>query len=345
MPKTIEKDITKKEKKQKVINLKEIVFNSSNLALTLCLVIVCLLFIPTLNRQWLIYDDRIIYENLYFSTPKTFGEIFEILDSFGFKFNLISSNVIYSSNFVVRTCPLANVFWLTINFIFQNKDPVLYHSVNLILHLINTCIVFHILKFVLGNKTNQILIPILTLLWATHPVIMESVLLTSNSGATFTYMFFFAFLLDFLKNKDRNTSTLRKTLIPILYLTAMLTNEYIITLPFVLFAISFYKNYKTNPLKMAITISLKETLPYFTGFVIYLIYFFFFSSYRSNNFSAGSQLIVFTERVFWLAPQIFFHFLTLILYPKILSIDQTLFVKLGKTLFDPYSVFCILFFF
>lgn len=325
-------------------SIKEFLKKLTNIDLIVCLSIVTLLFIPTLVRPWLIYDERIISEGIYFPTAKTFGEIFEIIESFGLNFNVNSSNTIYTSNHVTRTCPLAQVFGIIISFFF-NKNPFLFHIFNLTLHLINTCLVYFILKTILGN-TKRVLLIILTTIWAVHPVVMEPVLLSINCGATFSYMFFFALLLDFLINKENGVKTdsdFRTILIPIIFLIPMLINEYIIALPLIIFIFSFYSTYKLNPFKKAFKLSIKETKPYFYGLILYVIYFLFLTKYRTSQAFLGNELIVFLERVFWLAPQIFFHMINLVIYPKVLSIDQTLFVKLGKTLFDPYSIFCIVF--
>lgn len=312
------------------------------LDLIVCLLVVCGLFIPTLIRPWLIYDERILYEGIYFPTPNTIGEIFEIIKSFGLNFSVLSSNTIYTSNYVTRTCPFGQIFGMLISFFFK-KDPFYFHVFNLTLHLINTTLVYFILKLLTNNK--RFLVIVLTLIWATHPVIVEPILLSINSGATFTYMFFFAFILDFLINKHKNTSILRLLLIPILFLIPMLTNEYIVTLPFVLFIISTYGLYKNNSFKETLKRAIQETLPYFLGFLLYVIYFFFFTYYHISQAPTNSYFVIFLERVFWLAPQIFVHILKLILYPAKLSVDQTIFVNLGKSLTDLYSTLCIIIFF
>ena len=118
--------------------------------LLFCLLIVLVLFIPTLTRPWLIYDERIIYNNLYFPTPASFGNIFEIFSNFGSNFNIISSNSIYSSNYINRTCPLCLLMWMFTVFFLQ-KQPILFHLLNLSLHILNTILVYYILKISLGD--------------------------------------------------------------------------------------------------------------------------------------------------------------------------------------------------
>ncbi|MBI3591292.1 MAG: hypothetical protein HY094_07965 [Candidatus Melainabacteria bacterium] len=57
---------------------------------------------------------------------------------------------------------------------------------------------------------------------------------------------------------------------------------------------------------------------------------------------AKTPLEVTLERIFWLAPQIFLHFLKLIFFPITLSIDQTAQVKFSHYLFHPYAILCFL---
>ena len=313
--------------------------------LLICLAVILLLFIPTLSRPWLIYDEKIIFDNSLFPSPISFSELLETFKEFGLNFNLISSNAIYSSNSVIRSAPFSLVLWTFINFFFK-KNPFSYHLVILILHMINVFFVYLITKKLTDIPKKSLLgklIPaILASIWAVHPAIIESILLSTNVGALFSYSFFFGFTLDFLVNKI-NKSLIRKILIPVIFLIPMLTNEYIITMPFVLFIVSFQQLFQVEDLKTSIKKSFQYTIPYFTGIIIYVIYFLFFSHTRTSQPLQGNEFLIFLERVFWLSPQIFLHSLKLVFYPRLLSIDQTLFVHLGKALFDPYSIFCFVF--
>ena len=233
-------------------------------------------------------------------------------------------------------------------FYFQ-KQPLLFHLFNLSIHLLNVILIYYILRVSLGsaiskNSLKRFLPATLTLIWAVHPVIVESVLLSTNFGATLSYSFFFAFILDFLINKRKNNSLIREFIIPVIFLIPMLTTEYIVVLPFVLFIISFYDTYKNNSFKKAFKLSFRETKPYLTGLLLYIIIYSVVLTGKITQPVIGNQFIIFAERVLWFAPQLFVHFLKLVFYPHILSTDQTLFVHLGKTLFAPYSIFCILIF-
>ncbi len=310
------------------------------LSLISVFLITLVLFGPTLNRPWLTYDERVITDESYFPIPTSFNEIGEIIQSFGLNYSVQSSNILYSSNNVTRSCPLSIILNLLISF-FCQKNSLLYHLLSLSLHLINVCLVFFILKYFLS--CNRYLLILLASIWAIHPVILESVLLGTNFLALFAYMFLFLFLLDFIRNKEKNNSLYRQLIIPTLFLIPMLANEYIVSLPFILFIFSFYETYQNNPIKKALYLSLQHTKPYFFGFFLYLIFFFFISNYSISQTPSNNYFILFVERVCWLSPQIFFHLVKLIFFPLKLSIDQGIFVHLGHSLFDPYSNFCILF--
>lgn len=317
-----------------------------SLSLLACLTIILILFVPTLYRPWLIYDEKIIFDNSFFPSPINFSEIVETFKQFSLIFNFNSSNAIYSSNSIIRSSPISLILNTLINF-FLKKNPFSYHLLILILHIVNTVLVYLIIKtisnFQQNGYLNNIFLFLLTTIWAIHPVILESVLLSTNFPRLFTYIFFFSFFLDFLKNSEKNASLKRRILIPLLFLIPMFSTECMIVLPFVLFVTSFQQTFPANTLKASIKKSFNYTLPYFTGAIIYLFYFLFLSHTGTNHPLQGKAFIVLLERIFWLSPQIFFHDLMLILYPKTLSIDQTLFVHLGKTLFSPYSIFCLIF--
>ena len=331
--------------------LKTLLFDIKNWDVIVCFLIIFILFFQSLFRPWLIYDERTIYEGFHFGSPTSIGELFEFIENFGLNFNIISSNLMYSSNYVTRTSPFGQLLGTILSLLFK-KIPLLWHLFNLTMHLINSFLVFLILKsFIIKDKTKKasvtqrLILVLLTLIWAAHPLNTEPVLLGTNFGALFSYMFFFSFLLDFILNREINRNSLyREFLIPIIFLIPMLTNEYIVTIPFVLFIISFWMNYKEFNFKKALNLSFKETRPYFYGLLLYCLYFVFLTNFKTSYSLEQNSLAAFLERIFWLAPQIFFHFIKLILFPLKLSIDQTIFVKLGHSIFDPYSLFCILFF-
>ncbi len=309
--------------------------------LLICIGVILLIYTHSLNRPWIFYDEDAIYDEIVLPISSSFPEAIEVIKSFGFTNNLSSSNFLYSSNSVNRI-NLLDIPIRSLTGLFLDKNSFSYHLLNLILHILNTSFVFLILRTVFSNFKNRLVIILLTLSWACHPAHVESILLSTNANATLSYLMFFILFYDFLKNKNKNNSKLRLTILPFCFLLPMLMNEYIITLPVILFTYSAFENYKLTSLKPSIKVAIKETLPYLIGLFIYLIYFVF-SNYKFFQASSFNPVILFFERIFWLSPQIFFHYIKLAFFPKVLSIDQTSFVLFGKSLFNPYSVFCLFF--
>ena len=318
------------------------------LDLSLCLLIVFGFFIPTLSRQWLFYDERLIYNNTYFPITGSFSEIFEITKHIGNNFNVISSNPIYSYIYLIRGCPL-NIYIISFFSFLLKRSAFHYHLLALFIHLINTGLFFFILKTLFKKEnfkslTNRFLLIGFTLLWALNPLILEAVLLTTNYTACISYLFLFGFLLEFLTNGESD-NLLRKILIPFIFLIPMLNNEYLVSLPFLVFLFSFYKSFKNNNLKKSLRISFNQSNPYFIGLFFYALFFSIVSSSQIVQSSKYNQLVIFFERIFWLTTQIFMHYLKLLVFPKTLTTDQSVLVYLGKSIFDPYSIFCTSVFF
>ncbi len=67
-------------------------FNKELIGLYVCLVAIFIFFIPTLIRPWLIYDERIFADGIYFPFSNSISEMFEILNTFGLNFTVSSSN-------------------------------------------------------------------------------------------------------------------------------------------------------------------------------------------------------------------------------------------------------------
>lgn len=310
--------------------------------LILCMLIVFIFYSFTLNRPWIIYDEDFIYKEIYVPIASSFNEIFEILGLFGLVNNFTSGNFIYSSNSVVRTNIFDLPILMFIAFLFK-KNAFSYHLLNLILHISCTLLVFLILKkwFSYFAKLNLFLISILTLIWALHPVHVETVLLATNIGPLISYLTFFILFYDFLCNKEKNTSLIRRIILPLIFLFTMLRNELIATLPMLLFIFVFFEGIKNKSLKTAFITAWQQTLPYLIGLFLYIFYFLF-SNYSFYQLTQNNFHILTLERIFWLAPQIITHHLKLIFYPKELSIDASAYIKIARELLDPYPITCLL---
>ncbi len=313
------------------------------IGLIFCFIVISLIYLHTLNRPWIFYDEITIPEEIHIPISTSLGEIFEIIKLFGLGNGFSSGNLLYSSNSVYRHLPLGSPFLLIINFLLK-KNGFLFHCTNLLLHLANTTIIYFLIRkcFSKNGFIYTFLTLILTLLWAIHPINTESILLSSNIGAILTYLIFFLLFYDFIKNKHYKKSISKTSVIITVYLLSIaLLGEYLIVLPLVTYTYSFLENYKDNSFLESIKASLKENIPYLIGLTLYSIYFFI-SGYNFPQQTNLNSISLVLERIFWLSPQILIHYIKIIFYPRILTIDQSGYIMLSHSLIGSYSLFCFL---
>lgn len=328
--------------------------------LFLTLGLIFLFFYPTLFYKVKAYDELIPFKEVLLPSCFSLSEIFELISLLGLHNHFEATNTMYSNIVSLRCNPLGNLLQMLIQCFFK-KNPFNYHLYSLVLHLINTVILFqlitrasNIFKSTNSNQSQNfyrlLLISLLTIFWSTHPANIESVLLLTNANIvlsyTFcllaTYLYLSAIPNDF---KLVKLSLPRSSVIFILYLLGLFTAEFHFLLPFILISYTTAINYFFN--KKSLLSSFKQSLlsamPFVLGVIIFIISFLF--SHTSKNISIQSNLSLILERILWLAPQIIFHLIKLVFLPIKLSIDQSLLVNLGRSYFDPYSIFCVLFIF
>ena len=204
MAKTVKNQFKTKKKKPFVTSPDFLYFSGT-------VFIVFLIYFFSLFRPWLPFDERLIYEEAFFPIPARFEEIFEIINSFILKAHMISVNVFFSNLITLRCNPLASAIIVFTSFFFQ-KNPFLYHLLQLSIHLINTALVYLILKKTFSilntDKTNNNFIlsgiSLFTLLWALHSAGTEAILLTTNWTTILTYSFCLSFILYEISKIKKN---------------------------------------------------------------------------------------------------------------------------------------------
>ena len=309
--------------------------------------IVFLIYSFSLFRPWLPFDERLIYEEAFFPIPTRFEEIFEIINSLILKSHIISTNVFFSNIVTLRSSPITFALIVFISFFFK-KSAVLWHLLQLCIHLINSILVFLIFKksiTILNPKRvpgnfEYLTISIVTLLWALHSANTEAILLVTNWTTLLTYTFCFCFLLYEISHQRNQT-----LFVSLLFFILMFLTEYGYTLPLIILFIAFAYGIRTSkPIKESATNALKASMPYFIG----LFLFFLFSVCKAD--SAISNIIrtqntnayAFIERNLWFVPQLFIHFVKLLFFPKTLSLYQSTLVHLSNSLFSKHSILCSL---
>jgi len=310
--------------------------------LLICISIVVAIYSHTINRPWIFYDENVIYEETAVPMATSFSEIAETINEFGTSYSFTSGNFLHSSNIVYRKINLGAPYLLLLAFLLK-KSAVLYHLANLFFHLVNVIIVYLILNnCILKNSLpKRILTIAFTLVWALHPVQVESVLLSSNIGATVCYSICLVLFYNFIRQKHRVYPIPKSFLIFFIFIiTAIMLHEYIIILPLIFLIYSFFNHYLENNIKSSLIKSIKEAHPLLLGLVTYLAFLLLTSNHDFNQQGLSKPLLLSLERIFWLSPQIIIHYLKLIFFPQILSIDQSAYVKLADSVFSPYSILC-----
>ena len=318
--------------------------------LFLVTLITFLFFFSTIFYKVKLFDEIVPFKETYLPACFSFGELVELISLLGLHQHFEATNTLYSNIISLRCNPFGNLLQLLIQFIFK-KNPVYYHTYSLILHLINSGIVFLLIKRVserfkvsIENKKALTIVSLLTLFWSLHPTNIESVLLLSNANIILSYTLCLTALFIFLK-PEASSSTLRFSplksfIIFLLYLGAQFTAEFHFMVPFILIGyltvIEIWLNHK--PITESLKRSFINTMPFIIAMVIFVL--FFTLSNTGTNIKKQESILLILERVFWLSPQVLFHFIKLFFFPLKLSVDQSLFVKLGKSLFSPYAIFC-----
>ncbi len=210
-------------------------------------------FSPVISNQFINLDDnKFIYEN---DLIKSFNseQIVEI-----FKANIFSP----------WYKPLVYLSW-AIEYQFFQLNPTVFHLNNLLLHIINSIFVFYIILIILKklfakSNRNQWIAFFIAMLFAVHPMKVESVAWAMERKDVLYSFFFLSSILCYL----RYISTRKISLLIIgslLFGFGLLSKSMIITLPFVLFIIDYLFRRKFN-YKLLV-----EKIPYFIVFFCGLI--------------------------------------------------------------------------
>lgn len=328
------------------------------------LVLTFLVYFFSLFREWQAFDERVIYKETIFPIPISFSEISDIIQNFVFGYHVESTNTFFSSFITIRSNPIAGALYVFVSF-FLKKSAFLYHLLALLLHLMNTFLVWVIFSktikiFNLALLQKNLFISIFTLMWSLHGAHTEAVLLTTNWGALFTYGICLIYLSHELSQILKNNFKLtikRFFWISIFFCLTMFLTEYGYPLPAILFFIYFAYSYRNwGSFRRSLFTALRLCSPYIAGIALFTLFSLGrpdppLANFTSNHIHAVlsklnvSEWYFFVERNLWLTPQIFVHLLKLIFFPITLSTYQSNLLPITKTLIESYSIFCTLFYF
>ena len=275
----------------------------------------------------------LIYSNT-FKSPFTFDDYKVILDKNDIKMNSIFTRFNESRYF--------GLISLAINYKCNKLNQFGYHLVNILIHIINTILVYVLVKKILTIANNQLeerlkqgITIIVSLIFLVHPIQTQAVNYICQRFTSLAALFSIVSILFYLKfrSSDKNRQLLLIASL-IACLLAFKTKENTATLPLIVAAIDilFFTDLKYTKERLLIF------LPYFAMMVIILLSFININESVEDIFSdmkAASHVTVALSRTqyFLTEQRVIVKYIGLLLFPANQSIDY--YYPFSKSLFEP----------
>jgi protein O-mannosyl-transferase len=197
--------------------------------LLIILAITCIVYFPALANSLLLWDDHsYIWENPYLRNFD-FAKVFS-----------------FSTYYLGHYHPLTMLWYHLEYLVFPKGEPGIcggmnpfwFHLNNIILHLLNTSLVFFVV-YELKNKKEWVTAAVTALLFGIHPMHVESVAWVAELKDVLYSLFFLGSVLIYIRYLRSGRFTLL-ALSFLLFLLSDLSKEQAITLPALLFVIDYY---------------------------------------------------------------------------------------------------------
>ena len=295
------------------------------------ILITCLIYSVSLTFGFRNFDEDVIIKDFY--TNKTLGEYLEKYLLTNFSGITSAYGSAFSSIRNIHWCPLERPLFYIVNYLFK-ANPFFFHTLGLILHL--SAAIFFILFAYNFTKSKNIAL-FSGIIWAIHPVNVEPVIWATNWPALLGATLYF-FTLNYVTvtiQKEKVNFKHIAFIAAILFLIQILLIEHCISLPIILWAVSYFIFQKTNNSSPA-SKAFKIFIPSFAIALVYLCIRFFLISNDAST-QGGS----FVERVLFITPQVLIHHLKLFFFPMQLSIDQLDLLDLDNSFLGIYHISCM----
>lgn len=235
------------------------------------LLITVIVFINAIFNGFTNWDDDVYILNNSFIRDFSWNGIYKIL----FSYTGLGGTRLTILNFLF-------------DYHFWKLNPLPYHLENLIFHLLNTCLIFILVK----KLTNKDIISAITaVLFAVHPMHVESVAWISERKDVLYTFFYLLSLLSYYKY-IQNTKKLQWLFLSFLgFFLSWHSKISAASLPFVLLLFDYYYSRKLN-YKLIL-----EKLPYFLLLIYYLTNIFNFETVSGGNFHHYTQSFSFFDRI------------------------------------------------
>ncbi len=209
----------------------------------------------------------------------------------------------YVTNYPIPKGMCRPLLMLTFSFNYFNSglNPLGYHIINIIIHFLNSTLLFCLLKLLKHNTPQKLLFSV-TLLFAVHPLNTEAVTyISSRSDLMVTGFILFGFILY-----------LKKKFLPVLlmYVLALLTKETALCLPLLILGYNFIN--KKSSLR-GFNPRLNKNLYFIVSFVVITSLYIF---YKTTLFSSANTRVLrsFPENIL-IQSNMTFQYLKLFIFP------------------------------
>jgi len=212
--------------------------------LTGILVITFIVFIPAIKNQLITFDDpQYVIENHFIKS---------------LSWDNLKTIFLSDANNLGNYHPLT-LLSLAVNYSFSELNPVSYHVVNILLHLINTLLVFQLAMQLFTRvkpDSKQLLSAITALLFGIHPLHVESVAWVSERKDLLYTCFYLLSLLSYMRYLDKRKIS-HYLLSLLFFVLSLLSKGMAVTLSLSLVAIDYL--FKRDLLKKTVIL---EKIPF-----------------------------------------------------------------------------------
>jgi len=275
------------------------------------LVLLCFIVYYNSLYNGFVYDDYgAIVENKYINQP---GRLLT---------SLFNHSYYKFAGLEASYRPVATLSYFLIYSI-AKLNPFYYHLASLLLHTLNTVLVYWLANLILRQHLRAL---IAGLLFACHPVASEAVNCIDFNDDLLVTLFFLLALISYIRiNTDYLSSSIRGYLLALLfYFFGLLSKEMAITLPAIilLYDLALRDADRGAPIFKHLLTILRRRIYFYAGFMaVSLIYIsiqflILYNPRESLKASAGSLF----ERIIYL-PSHIFSFIRLTIFPTNLSVD------------------------
>jgi protein O-mannosyl-transferase len=195
-------------------------------ALPALLVITAAMYLPAVFNGFVHLDD-----NVYILENTAIRE-----------FSLSNIREIFTSFYFANYHPLTSMSYLMEYSIF-GPNPMVFHLLNVLLHLVNTYLVFRLAGALGGSRITALAV---AALFALHPMHVESVAWVSERKDVLYTAFYLLALLTYLRYSESVYRYRFYIYTLLLFVASLLSKSAAVTLPLMLIAIDLYRGRKVN---------------------------------------------------------------------------------------------------